>query len=45
MLEGILDSIKKKGLEKDFELLEIQTNDGTMRIPLRKIIGLSFVEE
>ncbi len=45
MLEEILDNIKKKGLEKDFKLLEISTNDGIMRIPIKKIIGLAFVEE
>lgn len=45
MLEEILANIRRKGLEKGFELLEISTNDGLIRIPLGKITGLAFVEE
>ncbi len=45
MLEDILANIRKKGLEKKFALLEISTIEGTFRVPLEKITGLSFVEE
>ena len=45
MLEEILVKIRRKALEKGFELLEIETSDGIIRIPLRKINGLAFVEE
>ncbi len=45
MLEEILANIRKKGIEKKFELLEISTIEGTLRVPLEKITGLAFVEE
>jgi hypothetical protein len=45
MLEEILSNIRKKGQEKGFELLEISTGEGTIRIPLGKIVGLALVEE
>ena len=45
MLEEILTNIRKKGSEKGFELLEISTDEGLIRIQLRKINGLAFIEE
>ena len=45
MLEEILASIQRKAMEKGFELLEISTEEGLFRIPLRRIKGLAFVEE
>ena len=45
MLEEILANIRKKGLEKGFELLEISTEEGLIRIPLQKINCLAFIEE
>ena len=45
MLEEILASIRRKGSEKEFELLEISTEEGLFRIPLSRIKGLAFIEE
>lgn len=45
MLEEVLENIKKKGFQKDFELLEISTSDGFIRIPLGKISSLALIEE
>ena len=45
MLEEILANIRIKAAEKGFEMLEISTDDGLIRIPLRKISSLAFVEE
>ena len=45
ILEEILANIRRKGSEKGFELLEISTDEGLIRIPLRKINSLAFIEE
>ena len=44
MLEEVLENIKKKGFQKDFELLEISISDGFIRIPLGKISSLALIE-
>ena len=45
MLEEILESIRKKAREKEFEVLEISTDEKVVRIPLQKITGLAFIDE
>jgi len=45
MLEDTLANIREKGLVKGFEILEISTSEGFIRIPLAKINGLAFVED
>jgi hypothetical protein len=45
MLETILVNIRKKALEKGFDTLEISTGEGQIRVPLKKITSLAFIEE
>jgi len=45
MLEITLEEIKRKGVDKRLDQLEITVADQTIRIPLEKIHNLALVAE
>ena len=44
LLDETLANIQRRGLAKGFNLLEVTTEEETIRIPLEKIIELAFVK-